>query len=234
MTSAAFVTSPEWTSPRDVLARTGAFATLVVASALFGGFSSSAGQEAVDLGQQIIADFSASSRSVVMDKAFARVVVSGASETTDGNRAALMGLRRSTGLSWDQLARLFGVGRRSVHHWASGRPMSLAHEELLYRLNAVIQRVEGLGASETRRLLLAPAANGSIPFALMEEGRLSEAAELMRSAFTRRETVQHPPRAAAPSVKPGPPASMITDPRSLPYDEPATARAVKVRRVAAQ
>ncbi|HQN10370.1 MAG TPA: helix-turn-helix domain-containing protein, partial [Thermoanaerobaculia bacterium] len=40
-------------------------------------------------------------------------------------------LRRLTGLTWDEIARLFHVSRRSVFLWASGRPMSSDNETLL-------------------------------------------------------------------------------------------------------
>ena len=42
--------------------------------------------------------------------------------------------REASGLTWDQLARYFGVSRRSVHLWAAGGRMSAANEELLAHL----------------------------------------------------------------------------------------------------
>jgi hypothetical protein len=48
-------------------------------------------------------------------------------------------LRRLTGLTWDEIARLFHVSRRSVFLWASGRPMSSDNETLLARLLAFVQ-----------------------------------------------------------------------------------------------
>ena len=38
--------------------------------------------------------------------------------------AAIGELRRLSGLTWDQLARLFNLSRRSLHFWASGKPMA--------------------------------------------------------------------------------------------------------------
>ena len=40
--------------------------------------------------------------------------------------AAIGELRRLSGLTWDQLARIFSVSRRSLHFWASGKPMTPA------------------------------------------------------------------------------------------------------------
>ena len=51
-------------------------------------------------------------------------------------------LRRLSGLTWDQLARLLGVSRRSVHFWASGKPMAQSNEEHLRRLLAVVRKVD--------------------------------------------------------------------------------------------
>jgi DNA-binding transcriptional regulator YiaG len=48
--------------------------------------------------------------------------------------AAIGELRRLSGFTWDQLARLFNVSRRSLHFWASGKPMASSNEEHLQRL----------------------------------------------------------------------------------------------------
>jgi DNA-binding transcriptional regulator YiaG len=61
------------------------------------------------------------------------------STSHEATRAALTTLRRLTGLTWDQIARLFNVSRRSVHFWASGKPMTSEHEEHLHRLLAVVR-----------------------------------------------------------------------------------------------
>ena len=56
---------------------------------------------------------------------------------------AVCALRRLTGLTWGEVATLFGVSRRSVHHWASGGPLSPAHEA---QLRAWLAAVEGVNA----------------------------------------------------------------------------------------
>lgn len=53
-------------------------------------------------------------------------------------------LRELTGLTWEQIARLFGVSRRSVHHWAAGGKLSSGNEELLAE---VVDLVRAIGAS---------------------------------------------------------------------------------------
>src|SRR5262245_8901698 len=45
--------------------------------------------------------------------------------------AAVMEIRRRSGLTWEELGDLFGVSRRSVHHWASGKTVSPRHDQLV-------------------------------------------------------------------------------------------------------
>jgi DNA-binding transcriptional regulator YiaG len=85
--------------------------------------------------------------------------------------AAIMELRRLSGLTWDQLARLFGITRRSLHFWASGKPLTTAHEERLYRLLATVRRLDRGSAHANRTLLLGVHADGCIPFDLLVAGQ---------------------------------------------------------------
>ena len=52
---------------------------------------------------------------------------------------AISDIRFHAGLTWEQVARLFAVSRRSVHLWASGAAMSSEHEEHLHRVLGVIE-----------------------------------------------------------------------------------------------
>ncbi len=97
----------------------------------------------------------------------------------------IMELRRLTGFTWDQLARLLGVVRRSLHFWASGKPLSAANEERLGRLLSAIRRLDRGSSSENRALLFREH-SGLIPFDLLVEGRLDEAVELVGRGTGRR------------------------------------------------
>lgn len=88
---------------------------------------------------------------------------------------AIAELHRVTGLTWEQLARLFGVSRRSLHFWASGKPMAPANEEHLQRLRAVIGKIDRGSARENRAALLAPGEDGSLPFDLLAAGHYERA-----------------------------------------------------------
>ena len=79
-------------------------------------------------------------------------------------------LRRLSGLTWDQLARLFGVSRRSVHFWASGKPMAPSNEEHLRRLLAVVRKVDRGSARANRAILLGADEDGISLFDLLAAG----------------------------------------------------------------
>ncbi len=87
---------------------------------------------------------------------------------------AVLEVRRKSGLTWEQLASLFGVDRRSVHLWASGRPMNAAHAERLNRILAVLRRADRGTPSATRAWLHSPTSHGLLPLDLLREGRFDE------------------------------------------------------------
>lgn len=78
------------------------------------------------------------------------------------SEALVRGVRESANLTWDQLARIFGVSRRSVHNWAAGDKISAHNLELVGRLGALIASLPG-SPDERRVALFAPDANGESP-----------------------------------------------------------------------
>jgi DNA-binding transcriptional regulator YiaG len=91
--------------------------------------------------------------------------------------AAIAELRRRSGLTWEQLARLFDVDRRSVHFWASGKPMNAANEERLGRLLAVVRHIDRDNARATRAIIVSALPDGVIPFDLLVMGAFDEVME---------------------------------------------------------
>src|SRR6266498_5567216 len=69
-------------------------------------------------------------------------------------------LYEASGLTWEQLARLFGVSRRAVHNWANGGRMTDFHAGLLSRLTRVIDQLPAADAASRRAYLLAPGEDG--------------------------------------------------------------------------
>lgn len=103
--------------------------------------------------------------------------VTSSSERTTAS--AVMELRRLSGLTWDQLAQLFGVARRSVHFWASGKPLSAPNEEQLRRTLWVVRGADRGSASANRARLLEPGRDGRNPYELLAEARYEEARKLL-------------------------------------------------------
>ena len=67
----------------------------------------------------------------------------------------IMMLHESSGLTWDQIARLFNVSRRTVHNWAGGARLNAANIELLARVSAILSAAPTEAPAEVRAWLLA-------------------------------------------------------------------------------
>jgi transcriptional regulator with XRE-family HTH domain len=67
---------------------------------------------------------------------------------------ALAELRRLSGLSWEQLARMLGVSRRALHFWANGKAIARSNEEHLQRVLAVVRSIDRGSTAATRTALL--------------------------------------------------------------------------------
>jgi len=63
-------------------------------------------------------------------------------------------LRELSGLTTDQVGRLFGVSRRSVHNWINGNSMAPQHEERSAKILALVQVLPGSTPDERRAALL--------------------------------------------------------------------------------
>jgi transcriptional regulator with XRE-family HTH domain len=72
----------------------------------------------------------------------------------------VVALRGLSGLTWDQLARLFGVSRRAIHLWASGGRMNSYHAERLNHIVTVIRTAQARSSRQPREVLLAPGPDG--------------------------------------------------------------------------
>lgn len=84
------------------------------------------------------------------------------SQVTDGTQdepvadtsLAVRDLHEMSGLTWEQIARLFGVSRRAVHAWANGSRMSASNLETLEELRTLVETVPASNVEERRTLLL--------------------------------------------------------------------------------
>jgi transcriptional regulator with XRE-family HTH domain len=93
--------------------------------------------------------------------------------SSDGE--AILEIRRLSGLTWQELADILGVRRRTLHLWANRRPINAANEHRLQRLLGAMRRLDRGEASRNRSLLLARRAGDVSIFDLLSEGRFDDA-----------------------------------------------------------
>lgn len=144
---------------------------------------------------------------------------------------ALAELRRLSGLTFDQLARLFQSSRRAIHFWASGKPMAAANQEHLHRLLEVVRRMDRGSSSRNREALLSPSGNSPIPFDLLIEKNYAEAAAILGASTTRRRPALPPlDRAGKLAFEPTPPEFLMGALQENVHLEVGRSRGVKAAR----
>jgi DNA-binding transcriptional regulator YiaG len=79
-----------------------------------------------------------------------------ASTYVPATAVAVRSLRDESGLTWDELARLFGVSRRAVHAWANGSRLTQSHAERLSAVRLVVDERHAGTPSLTRAALHSP------------------------------------------------------------------------------
>lgn len=92
---------------------------------------------------------------------------------------AVMELRRISGLTWDEMAGLFGVTRRAIHHWANGSSLKPEHLRQVHAVLVILRRVARKSAEETRANLLAPLRDGRTPLQLLQSGEFDTVVALL-------------------------------------------------------
>ena len=141
-------------------------------------------------------------------------------------------LRNLTGLTWDQVATLFGVSRRAVHFWASGKTMAAAHHEHLQRTLGCLRIVDRGNAPANRNALFGPTENGIAPFDLLVERKYDEFIAMLAHGKRGKPTTLKPAR-VSPNRLPQSPhtrADAQEDTVHMEAGPPRLARVVKVPR----
>jgi len=119
----------------------------------------------------------------------------GASANQTSANGALFELRRLSGLSWEQLARVMGVSRRALHFWASGKPMARTNEEHLQRVLAAVRTIDRGSAAANRTALLGSLDHELIGVDLLAAHQYDRVVSLASrmSASARRARMPRPP-----------------------------------------
>lgn len=123
--------------------------------------------------------------------------------------AAVGELRRLSGFTWDQLARIFSVSRRSLHFWASGKPMTPGNEERLQRLLSVVRKIDRGSAAANRAALLGVREDGSLPFDLLAAGDYERVLTLLGQGEKRRAALPRLSAEARATRTPPPPDELV-------------------------
>ena len=149
---------------------------------------------------------------------------------TEATRKAVSELRRISGLTWEQLAGLFGVSRRSVHFWASGRSLNATNHERLMRVLDVVREADR-GTARTTRAALLDAREGTTAFEMLSDQRFQEARVALGRGRTRLVPVLTPLSTTAQTArKPLPPEEFYGAKSDRVHLEPGRARAARTAR----
>ena len=156
-----------------------------------------------------------------------------AMEATTTPSVAITELRRRSGLTWDQLARLFGVTGRSIHFWASGKALNAANEERLGRVLAVVRYIDRGHAQATRTALMTALDDGVLPFDLLAKDEFDEIMERLGAGPQRSILALAPLSAAARAARMPPPpderVGALHDPVHREVGKSRAARTVKAK-----
>lgn len=145
--------------------------------------------------------------------------------------SALMELRRLSGLTWERLAELFGVSRRSLHFWASGKPQNSANEERLQRLLATLRKVDRGSARENRAALFEAQADGAMLFDLLVHEQYEKVVDRLGNRPRRVGAARKPLSAEAAAARMPPnPEELVGAMHDSVHREVGKARVARARR----
>lgn len=148
-------------------------------------------------------------------------------ETT---RRAISELRRISGLTWEQLGGLFDVSRRSVHFWASGKPLNAGNEQRLMHVLDVV-RAADRGDARLTRTALFEVKEGTTAFALLTAERFKEARMILGVGAARPKPSLAELSASAKAVRePLPLEDLVDAQHDRVHRDPGRARAARTLR----
>jgi hypothetical protein len=146
--------------------------------------------------------------------------------------AAIAEIRRVSGLNWEQLSRVFGVTRRALHFWASGKPMASTNEERLHRVLATVRIIDRGSPDLNRTALFGARRGGVIPFDLFVGGSYDSLIALVGEGHASRRRSPIQPADAGRVAKPSyPPDELLATMQDRVHLDMPGARAVRTAKV---
>lgn len=106
----------------------------------------------------------------------------------------LRAIRRRTALTWDQLGSIFGVSRRSLHHWANGQAVAAENQLKVQQLHDRVLALADGPAFAARTAVLAEfgisqpvetVAPGGSPILVADQSPIAAKVSVTRSPRTR-------------------------------------------------
>jgi hypothetical protein len=79
---------------------------------------------------------------IPLDSSPARTAPAPEAVTHRSDRDEIVWIKEHSGLTWDQLGKVFGVSRRAVHMWANGGRLNEANAQRLREFASIIERLE--------------------------------------------------------------------------------------------
>lgn len=123
--------------------------------------------------------------------------------------AEIFKIRHLSGLTWDELATVFGVSRRSLHHWANGKPINAANEDRVRRVLATLQRIDRGEAQRNRALLMTPCPDGGLVIDLLRRADFETVERLVQAGPGRLSPAGRLSAEAAAARRPPSPAELV-------------------------
>lgn len=99
-------------------------------------------------------------------------------------------LHKNSGLTWEQLARLFSVSRRAIHLWASGGNMTASHLEILRDFARLVSRAPTATPGETRDWLYGSGSDSHSPLEQFIEDHRRREVPIKGSGYTPSELLE--------------------------------------------
>jgi len=145
-------------------------------------------------------------------------------------REAISELRRISGLTWEQLGQLFGVSRRSVHFWASGKPLNAGNERRLLLVLDIVRSADRGDARSTRSALF-EVHEGTTAFELLLAEGFEEARSMLGKGTGRRRPVLGELDSSGKAARaPLPPAELVDARHDRVHRDPGRTRAARTVR----